>query len=106
MIVRFPHRASNASRGWFQSSSYGIGNPSPKRYIFWQRVNASEEPFRIEPVTEHYLKPGEMLISHPNAIHQAESVGQDISLTFQLYGDTQPKSRFQFEPNSQTARRF
>ncbi|WP_227498622.1 cupin [Synechococcus sp. PCC 7336] len=77
-----------------------------ERHTFWRRVNPAEKPLQIEPVGEHLLGPGEILSLHPDAIHQVETVGQKISLTFQFYGDTQPKSRFQFEPETQTARRF
>ena len=77
-----------------------------ERHRFWRCVNPLDKPLKIEPVGKHLLGPGEMLTFHPDAIHQVETVGQEISLYFQLYGDTQPKSRFQFKPETQTARRF
>ncbi|MBO9997779.1 MAG: cupin [Cyanobacteria bacterium SID2] len=77
-----------------------------ERHTFWHRVSPSDKPLRIEPVGEHLLRPGEILSFHPDAIHQAETVGGETSLTFQLYGDTQPKGRFKFEPKTQTAKYF
>jgi len=77
-----------------------------ERHTFWRRTNAPEEPLRIEPVGEYVLGPEEILSFHPHAIHQVETIGQETSLTFQLYGDTQPKGRFQFEPETQTAKPF
>ncbi len=77
-----------------------------ERHTFWRRVSCPEEPLRIEPVGDHLLKPGELLSLHPDAIHQAETMGPEHSLTFQLYGDTQPKRRFKFEPETQTAKPF
>ena len=80
------------------------------RHRFWQRVNleghVSVDSVHIEPTGEHILRPGDILSFHPNAIHQVETVGYENSLTFQLYGDTQPKSRFQFQPQSHTAKCF
>lgn len=77
-----------------------------ERHSFWRRTNVPEEPFRIEQVGDYLLKPGEIISFHPDAIHQVQTVGEENGLTFQIYGDTQPKSRFQFEPETQTARRF
>ncbi|NER79242.1 MAG: cupin [Leptolyngbya sp. SIO1D8] len=76
------------------------------RHQFWRRVNSLEAPFRIEPMGEYVLKPGEILSFHPDAIHQVSTVGQTPSINFQLYGDTQPQGRFQFKPASQTAKPF
>ncbi|MEM1368625.1 MAG: cupin [Cyanobacteria bacterium P01_H01_bin.15] len=77
-----------------------------ERHTFWRRVNTVTEPLQIVPVGEHILKPGEMLSFHPTAIHQVETIGQEVAIAFQLYGDAQPKGRFRFEPDSQTAKPF
>ncbi|MEY2978542.1 MAG: cupin [Prochlorotrichaceae cyanobacterium] len=77
-----------------------------EKHTFWRKINTPEESFRIEKVGEHILEPGEIISFHPDAIHQAETIGEENGLSFQLYGDTQPKSRFQFELETQTARRF
>lgn len=77
-----------------------------ERHTFWRRVNDPEQPYRIEAVGDRTLDPGEIISFMPDAIHQVETVGDEPSLTFQLYGDTQPKSRLQFEPTTHTAKRF
>ena len=77
-----------------------------EHHKFWQRVSAPEERLRIELVSERLLGPGEILSFHPNAIHQVKTVGGEPSLSFQLYGDTQPKGRFKFEPETQTTRPY
>ena len=74
-----------------------------ERHTFWRRIGTSGERLRIECVGECLLEPGEILSFHPRAIHQAETIGIENSLAFQLYGDTQAKGRFQFEPKTQTA---
>lgn len=77
-----------------------------EKHTFWKKVNSPEQSFQIQRIDELILKPGEIISFHPDAIHQVETIGEENSLTFQLYGDTQPKSRFQFELETQTARRF
>ncbi len=77
-----------------------------ERHTFWKRVGATEERLQIEQVSEHLLGPAEILSFHPNAIHQAKTVGREISQSFQIYGDTQPKGRFKFEPITQTTRPY
>ena len=77
-----------------------------ERHIFWRRVKAPDESVRVEVVGEHCLRPGEMISFHPDAIHQVETLGDQDSLTFQLYGDTQPQGRFQYQPETQTAKPF
>ena len=76
------------------------------RHTFWRRTNPPDAPPKIESVSEIVLGPGQLLSLHPDAIHQVETAGPDWSLNFQLYGDTQPKRRFQFEPETKTARPF
>lgn len=77
-----------------------------ERHTFWRRVNDPDQPYRIETVGDRILEPGEIISFMPDAIHQVETVGDEPSLTFQLYGDTQPKSRLQFEPETNSAKRF
>jgi predicted metal-dependent enzyme (double-stranded beta helix superfamily) len=77
-----------------------------ERHVFWRRVKTSEDAVHIEIAGEHLLRPGEMISFHPDAIHQVETLGNTASLTFQLYGDTQPQGRFQFQPETQTAKPF
>jgi predicted metal-dependent enzyme (double-stranded beta helix superfamily) len=76
------------------------------RHTFWRRTQTSDTSFQIDLVGDRVLNPGEILSFHPAAIHQVETVGDDNSLTFQLYGDTQPQGRFQFYPETQTAKPF
>ncbi|MEO1133395.1 MAG: cupin domain-containing protein [Cyanobacteria bacterium J06639_1] len=77
-----------------------------ERHTFWRRANPLKNPFQIEPVGDRILHPGDILSLHPGAIHQVETLEPELAFSFQLYGDTQPKSRFQFEPATQTAKQF
>jgi predicted metal-dependent enzyme (double-stranded beta helix superfamily) len=42
----------------------------------------------------------------PGAIHQAEAAAEQPTVTFELYGDTQPRSRFQFDLQAHAAKPF
>lgn len=77
-----------------------------EKHTFWRRVGDSENPHKIEPVGEKILSPGEIISFMPDAIHHIEAIGSETVVTFHLYGDTQPKSRFEFEPASQSAKHF
>ncbi len=76
------------------------------RHTFWRRVPDAEFPGKIEQVGEKILNPGEIISFTPEAIHQVQAVGDEPSLTFNLYGDTQPRSRFIFDTDRYTAKSF
>lgn len=76
-----------------------------EKHTFWRRVSP-HQPDAIERVGEKLLTPGEILSFTPNAIHQVEALGPEPTVSFNLYGDTQPRSRFEFDPLTHTARSF
>ncbi|TVQ08614.1 MAG: cupin [Leptolyngbya sp. DLM2.Bin27] len=65
-----------------------------ERHTLWRRMT---HPDRLETTGQCTLQAGEIISFRPEAIHQVETLGTTPSFTFQLYGETQPKSRFQFE---------
>ena len=65
-----------------------------ERHTLWRRMT---HPDRLEKTGQQTLQAGEIISFQPEAIHQVETLGPTPSFTFQLYGDTQPKSRFLFE---------
>ncbi len=77
-----------------------------EKHTFWRRVEDPEYPDRIEKVGERVLAAGEIISFTPNAIHQIEAIGDEPAVTFHIYGDTQPSSRFKFDPATHTARKF
>jgi predicted metal-dependent enzyme (double-stranded beta helix superfamily) len=77
-----------------------------EKHTFWRRAGDPEFPDRIELVGERILKPGEIISFTPAAIHQVKAVGDEPAVTFHLYGDLQPRSRFEFEPETSTAKHF
>ena len=77
-----------------------------EKHTLWRRVNDPDQPYRIEPVAERTFQSGEIVSFTPGAIHQVTAVGDEPAVTFHLYGDLQPRSRFEFEPATSTAKHF
>ncbi len=77
-----------------------------EEHTFWRRVPEANAPDRIELVGRKILTPGEILSFMPDAIHQSKAVATKPTLSFCMYGDTQPRSRFRFDPVSHTAKHF
>jgi predicted metal-dependent enzyme (double-stranded beta helix superfamily) len=77
-----------------------------EKNTFWQRSPTSEFPDRIESVGERLLSPGDILCLMPDAIHQIEAIGDQPTISFNLYGETNYDQRFEFDPNRFTAKNF
>ncbi|NJK36895.1 MAG: cupin [Oscillatoriales cyanobacterium RM2_1_1] len=77
-----------------------------EKHTFWQRAPHPEFPDQIKPIGERILKVGEIISFTPQAIHQVETIGNEMTVSFHLYGDTQPKSRLKFNPIDRTAKPF
>lgn len=72
----------------------------------WRRVPSKEAPHKIELVKEIVLSPGDIITFTPGAIHQVEPVGDEPTISFNLYGVTDFKSRYVFNPEEQKAKLF
>lgn len=64
---------------------------------FWQSVD-EEKGGGIVKVGERLLLPGEIISFTPNAIHNIEVVGDEPTISFNLYGETNYEQRFEFDP--------
>ncbi len=67
-----------------------------ERHLFWCKEN-DRLVFRGEKV----LKPGEIICFSANAIHQIEALGEQPTISFNLYGKS--KDRFEYDLDSNTA---
>ena len=74
-----------------------------ERHTFWQYA---ADGIHIQPTGQRILNTGEMISFMPAAIHQVETLGTEPAVTFQLYGETQPKARFQFDSETLIAKPF
>ncbi|MEC4883383.1 MAG: cupin [Scytonema sp. PMC 1070.18] len=77
-----------------------------ERNTFWQRTPHLDFQDKIERTGELTLFPGDIISLTPDAIHHVEAVGDEPTVTFNLYGETQMKERFEFDPVNHTAKNF
>lgn len=77
-----------------------------EQHTFWQRTPNPDFPDQIQSVGTKIVTAGEIISFTPQAIHQITAVGDTPVITFHLYGDTQPRSRFEFQPATHTAKHF
>lgn len=72
----------------------------------WRRTQHPEFPDKIEPTGEILLSPGDIISFTPDAIHSVEAVGDEPTITFNIYGETDPKQRFEFDAVSHSTKKF
>jgi predicted metal-dependent enzyme (double-stranded beta helix superfamily) len=72
----------------------------------WQRVPTPEYPDQIMPVGQILLDPGDIISFLPDAIHQIEVVGDEPTISFNLYGKTNYDQRFEFDIDRMKAKIF
>lgn len=77
-----------------------------ERNRLWRRSPTPDAPNRIEPAGELILNPGDMISFTRDAIHRVEPVGNEPTVSFNLYGITDRSRRLQYDPEQQTAQRF
>ncbi len=77
-----------------------------EKNTLWKRQPALALPDKIVCVGEKVLKYGDIISFVPAAIHSIESVGADPLVTLNLYGETERKQRFEFNPMTHQAKRY
>jgi predicted metal-dependent enzyme (double-stranded beta helix superfamily) len=77
-----------------------------EKNTFWQRSPTPEHPDRIKPVGDRLLNPGDILCLMPDTIHQVEVIGDEPTISFNLYGETNYNQRFEFDLEHHTAHVF
>jgi len=77
-----------------------------EKNTFWRKTNNPEFPHEIEQVGEEILQPGDIISFTPNAIHSVESVGDEPTITFNMYGETVSANRFEYNLAKATAKNF
>ncbi|NJN20475.1 MAG: cupin [Leptolyngbya sp. RL_3_1] len=73
---------------------------------FWQRLPQPNFPDKISTAGEQILEPGAVISFVPAAIHSVEALGTDPLVTFNLYGETDPKQRFEFDAIAHSAKNY
>ncbi|VEP14324.1 putative metal-dependent enzyme of the double-stranded beta helix superfamily [Hyella patelloides LEGE 07179] len=77
-----------------------------EKNTFWRRSPDSQNQNRIEQVGEHILTPGDIIGFMPDAIHSVEPLGNEPTITFNIYGVTDFARRYEFDPVKHTAKNF
>ena len=73
---------------------------------FWKRSSTAKHPDKLELVGEQILQPGEIISFMPDAIHSVESVGDEPTISFNIYGKTNYPKRYKFDSVEHTAKNF
>jgi predicted metal-dependent enzyme (double-stranded beta helix superfamily) len=77
-----------------------------ERNTFWTRTASTEFPDAIKTTGEINLFPGDIISFEPDTIHRVQAVGEQPTVTFNIYGETDPNQRFEFDPIHHTAKKF
>ena len=77
-----------------------------EKHTFWKRTNHPEFKDKIEPVGEITLVPGDIISFTPDAIHSVQAVDDEPTITFNIYGETNPRERFEFDTITYKAKKF
>ncbi|AOY80244.1 cupin [Moorena producens JHB] len=77
-----------------------------EKNTFWRRTDDPDFRDRIEQVGEKILFPGDIISFTSDAIHSVEAMGDEPTITFNIYGETNYDQRFEFDPLTHTAKTF
>ena len=77
-----------------------------EKNTFWRRSSNSDFPNKIEKVGEINLSPGDIVSFTPQTIHQVQAIGEEPTVTFNIYGETNPNQRFEFDITNHSAKKF
>lgn len=77
-----------------------------EKNTFWRRTPSPDFVDKIAPTGEINLSAGDIVSLTPDAIHSVEAVGEEPTVTFNVYGETDPQKRFEFDLVTHTARKF
>lgn len=72
----------------------------------WTRQPTPETPHKIQLNHEIILNPGDIAAFTSDAIHSIEALGQDPTISFNLYGVTDHSQRYQYDLEQQSAKKF
>ena len=77
-----------------------------QKNTFWKRAPTDEFPDKIDRIGERIIEAGDIISFTTEAIHSTEAVGDQPTITFNLYGETHGGKRYQFDFEKQTAKHF
>ena len=77
-----------------------------QKNIFWNTSPTKEYPQNIEKVGEQVFQTGDIVSFTTEAIHCVEAIGNEPTVTLNLYGDTNASKRFKFDLETHKAYHF
>jgi predicted metal-dependent enzyme (double-stranded beta helix superfamily) len=77
-----------------------------EKNTFWRRSGNLSYPDRIQQVGERIFFPGDIISFLPNAIHGIQTLGDELTVTFNIYGKPSSHQRLEFDPVNHTAVRI
>ena len=72
----------------------------------WRRTKTPDLQDKIKPTGEIILSPGDIISLTPDAIHSVQAIGDEPTVTFNIYGETDPKQRFEFDAVTHSVKKF
>jgi len=75
-----------------------------EKNTFWRQ--SESDPTIIEPAGEKMLYPGDIIGFTSNAVHKVEPIGDEPTISFNLYGLTDYSTRYKYEPGTLLASKF
>ncbi|CEJ46189.1 cysteine dioxygenase family protein [Umezakia ovalisporum] len=77
-----------------------------EKNTFWRRIHSPDFLDQVAPTGEITLFPGDIISLTPDAIHSVEAIGEEPTVTFNVYGETDPDERFEFDLVTHKAKKF
>ncbi|MFM6835638.1 MAG: cupin [Dolichospermum sp.] len=77
-----------------------------EKNTFWRRTGNPDFPDKIEKTGEINLFPGDIISFTSETIHHVQAMGEEPTVTFNIYGETNPKQRFEFDVINHIAKNF
>lgn len=77
-----------------------------ERNRLWRRAPEPNYPDQLELVDEIILNPGDVVALTANAIHSVEPLGDEPTVSLNLYGATNFSDRYEFDVKNHTAKLF
>ena len=77
-----------------------------EKNIFWQRTGDQDFPNSVKLTEEKVLVPGDIISFTSEAIHSVEALGDEPTISLNIYGKTDYQRRFEFDPKLHSARNF
>ncbi len=77
-----------------------------QKNTFWKVVPTTKYPQDIEKIGQQVFQTGDIISFTTEAIHCVEAIGNEPTVTLNLYGDTNASKRFKFDPETHKAYHF